>query len=76
MVFFPKDQNIRNILERLEKNNATCTDYNTAKQLSRFKQIRELRRKDTLFIGNDHKKNKSIIMSTKPIRRKGNGFLL
>ena len=76
MVFIPKDEKIKNILERLTRGNGTYTDFNTAKQLSRYKQIRRLRERDMLFIGMDRKKNKSVIVAIKPLKKKGKGFLL
>ena len=76
MVFNPKDPNIYHILERLEKDKATTINCHDAKQLLNYQQIRNMRKKDELFVGLDRRKNKSIIMITKPIKKKGRGFLL
>jgi len=76
MVFNPKDEQIRNILERLAKDKATCIKYNDAKQLSRYKQIRDMRSEDKIFIGMDRKKKVSIVFTKQPIKKKGNGFIL
>jgi hypothetical protein len=76
MAFNPKDNHIRSIMERLEKDNATFTDYNSAKQLSRFSDIRDMRRRDEIYIGMDRRKKVSVIFVTKPIKRKGKGFVL
>lgn len=76
MAFNPKDDHIRSIMERLEKDKATFTDYNSAKQLSRCKDIRDMRKRDELYIGMDRRKKVSVIFITKPIKRKGKGFLL
>lgn len=76
MAFNPKDSHIRSIMERLEKDKATFTDYNTAKQLSRFGDIRDMRKRDEIYIGMDRRKKVSVIFVTKSIKRKGKGFLL
>jgi hypothetical protein len=76
MVFFPKDPKIRSLLERLEKDGVAVTNFNTAKQFSRYKQVRQTRALKQMNIGMDRRMNESIIYSKKPIRKKGNGFLL
>jgi len=76
MTFFPKDQKIKSVLDRLVQDRACETDFNTAKQRSRYKQIRAIRAKDELYIGMDRKMGKSDLFSKKPIKQKGNGFIL
>lgn len=76
MAFNPKDSHIRSIMERLEKDNATVINCNDSKQLLNYKQIREMRDKNEMFVGLDRRKNRSVIMITKPIKRKGKGFIL
>jgi len=76
MVWIPTDPRIKNLLDRLERDRATETDYDIAKQLSRYKQIRNMRNNEQLYIGMDRKMNKSVIFAKKPIKRKGKGFLL
>ena len=76
MVFIPKDDHIKSIFERLEKDKIALTDFDSAKQLSRYKQIRAMRQRDEILIGMDRKKKISIIYSKRQIRRKGKGFLL
>jgi hypothetical protein len=76
MVFNPKDNHIKSILERLEKDKATFTDFKSAKQFSRYKNIRDMRKRDEIYIGMDRKKKVSVIFVTRPIKRKGKGFLL
>jgi hypothetical protein len=76
MTFFPKDQKIKSVLDRLVQDRACETDFNTAKQLSRYKQIRAIRNKDELYIGMDRKMGKSVLFAKKPIKKKGNGFIL
>ena len=76
MAFLPKDERMQSILARLEKDKIACTDFASAKQFSRYKQIRIMRQRDELLIGNDRKKKITLIYSKKPIRRKGKGFLL
>lgn len=73
---FPKDERITKLLERLVKDRATETSYELAKQLSRYKEIRNIRSKEKLYIGMDRKMGKSIIYFKKPIKKKGNGFIL
>ena len=75
-VWVPKDKKIFNLLTRVQQNQATVTEYQIAQQLSRYKQIRKLREKDQMYIGMDRRKGKSIIYFKKPLKRKGNGFLL
>lgn len=74
--FFPKDKNIRSLLERLERDGATETSHELAKQLSKYKQIREVRFREEMYIGMDRKMGKSVIFAKKPIKKKGNGFIL
>jgi hypothetical protein len=76
MAFNPKDNHIRSIMERLEKDNSAVINCNDSKQLLNYKQIREMRDKNEMFVGLDRRKNKSVIMITKPIKRKGKGFIL
>ena len=76
MAFLPKDEKMQSLLARLEKDKVACTDFNSAKQFSRYKQIRAMRQRDELFIGNDRRKKITIIYSKKPIKHKGKGFLL
>jgi hypothetical protein len=76
MVFIPRNPKVYNALDRLTINNGTWTDFNTAKELSRYKQIRNIRAKDLIYIGMDRRKNKSVIVVTKTLKKKGKGFLL
>lgn len=76
MVFYPKDPRIKSVMDRLTIERACETDYQIAKQLSKYKEIREIRRKEEMFIGMDRKMGKSVIFAKKPIKKKGNGFLL
>jgi len=76
MVFCPRDPKMRSVLERLERERIAITSNEAAKQLARYKQIREMRELKQISIGNDRRNNESIIYVKKPIRRKGNGFLL
>lgn len=76
MKFYPKDEDIFNLLKRLEKDRATETSYEIAKKFARYKRIREIRNKQELFIGMDRKMGKSVIFAKKPIKKKGNGFIL
>jgi hypothetical protein len=76
MVFLPKDDKMKNLMERLYRDHAAETSYEMAKQLSRYKQIREMRRQEHLYIGMDRKMGKSVIYAKKPIQRKGKGFIL
>ena len=75
-VFFPKDDNLKNMLMRLEKDKAICTSHDNAKRFSKYRPIRDMRHRDELFIGMDRRKKVSVIVAIKPIKRKGNGFLL
>jgi hypothetical protein len=76
MAFYPKDPRIKSVMDRITLERACETDYEIAKQLSKYKEIREIRRKEELYIGMDRKMGKSIIWAKKPIKKKGNGFLL
>ena len=76
MIFNPKDKHMENLLERLEKDRAAVINFDSAKQISRYKQIRDMRKRDEIFIGMDRRKKKSIIFTTRAIKRKGNGFIL
>ena len=55
------DRVLRELLKRVEKDLVAVTSCENAKNFGRLKKIRELREKDLIFIGNDRKKNKSII---------------
>lgn len=74
--FFPKEPRIRSVMDRLVIERACETDYEIAKQLSKYKEIRASRFKKDMYIGQDVKMGKSIIFAKKPIKKKGNGFLL
>jgi hypothetical protein len=74
--FFPKDTRIKSVMDRLTIDRACETDYEIAKQLSKYKEIREYRRQENIFIGMDRKMGKSVIFAKKPIKKKGEGFLL
>ena len=74
--FFPKDPKVRSLMERLEKDHVAVTNFDTAKQFSRYKQVRQVRALRQMNIAMDRKMNESVIYSKKPIKRKGNGFLL
>jgi hypothetical protein len=76
MAFNPKDSHIRSIMERLEKDNATVISCKDSKQLLNYKQIRKMREKNEMFVGLDRRKNRSVIIVTKLIKKKGNGFIL
>lgn len=76
MVFYPKDARVKSVMDRLFLERACETDYQIAKQLSKYKEIRESRRQENIFIGMDRKMKKSVIFAKKPIRKKGDGFLL
>jgi hypothetical protein len=76
MVYITKDPHLHSVLERLSKENTTIVDFNTAKQISRIKQIRVARKNDNIYIGMDRKKRVSIIYTKKPFKQKGKGFLL
>ena len=76
MVFVPKDDKIKNLLDRLTKEQGAYTTFDNAKQLSRYKQIRDMRAEDKIFIGMDRKKGVSVIFVKNPIKKKGNGFVL
>lgn len=77
MVYFPpKDEKIKNLIDRLTINHATITSSNLANQLSKYKEIRYLRKNDMIFIGKDHRKDKSIIfINGKLPVKKGNKYL-
>lgn len=75
-IFIPKSENIYKILNELSTKNGTKTSHDNAKQLSRYRQIRELRRNNQMFIGMDRKKRLSVIVVEKPFKKKGKGFLL
>lgn len=74
--FLPKDEKIRSIMERLEKDKIAITNFDTAKQFSRYKQVRQARALKQMNIAMDRKMNESVIYSKKPIKKNGNGFLL
>jgi hypothetical protein len=77
MAFYPKDPRIKSVFDRLTLERACETDYEIAKQLSKYKEIRESRRQENIFIGMDRKMGKSVIFAKKPIKKKGNnGFIL
>lgn len=76
MVFFPKDARIKSVMDRLVLDGACETDFEIAKQLSRYKQIRVIRAREELYIGMDRRTGKSVLFAKKPIKKKGNGFLL
>lgn len=81
MVYITKDKHLNNVFHQLSKNNCskgatTIVNFNTAKQISRIKQIRLLRKNNELYIGMDRKKQVSIIYTKKPFKQKGKGFLL
>ncbi len=74
--FHPKDPRIRSVFDRLVVDRACETDFEIAKQISRFKQVRETRERQDLYIGMDRRIGKSVLFAKKPIRKKGNGFIL
>jgi hypothetical protein len=76
MVFIPKDSQIKSVLDRLSKENGTYTSFDNAKKLSRYRQIRDMRALDQIFIGMDRKKKLSVIYVKKHIKKKGNGYIL
>jgi len=76
MAFYPKDPRVKSVMDRLLLERACETDYEIAKQLSKYKEIRESRRQENMFIGMDRKMGKSVIFAKKPIKKKGNGFIL
>ena len=74
--FIPKDDHIKNLLDRLVHDNGMCTSFDNAKKLSKYKEIRAMRAEDRIFIGMDRKKKVSVIYTPKPIKKKGNGYIL
>jgi len=75
MVFYPKDPRIYNILERLTRENGACTDGNIARKMGKCPQIKAIREKNMMYIGMDRRKNKSLIVVVKQVRKKGKGFI-
>ena len=74
--FLPKDDEIKKLLDRMTVNHATLTKSSLANQFSKYKEIRYLRKKDIIFIGKDHRKDKSIIFvnGKLPIKKSKNYF--
>ena len=59
--FIPKNKDIENLMKRIARDGATYTTPDIAKILSRNKKIRTLRQQNKFFIGNDHRKRKSVL---------------
>ena len=74
MTFFPKDKKIQSILDRLSVEKGTYTDFNTAKQLSRYTYIRNIRKKELMYIGMDRAKGVSVIHVIRLFKKKKNGY--
>lgn len=73
--FFPPNQKIQNIMERLNRTTAIKTDSKLAHEFCQYKEIRYLRKKDKVFIGWDKRKNKSVILLDGiKIRKKGKKY--
>lgn len=72
----PKNDQIRTLLLRIEKDKVAETSCEIARQLGRYKQIQVLREKQEIFIGHDARMRKSVVYFKKPVKQKGRGFLL
>jgi len=72
--FYPKNKKIESLFDRLAKNRVAEIDSRTAREVSKFKEMRYLREKKLLRIGKDHRNNLSIIWIKTPLKKKGNGF--
>jgi len=76
MYFFPKDDNIRKVLERLARDSYSIIDSKLAQDFGRNGVIRDLRRRDNIFISHDKKKHRTVIALpyNVRVRKKKNGF--
>lgn len=72
--FKPKNEEIEKIFKRLAHDGAVFTNPRIAMDLSRHKKIRELRKQNRFFIGQDRRKHKSILFYSGKIQIDENGI--
>lgn len=73
--FFLKNKEYANLMDRLIKDSATCVNTRIATDFCRIKSIKTLRKKNYLYVGNDRKKNKTIIyLTNNNVRKNGKKY--